>query len=189
MKDFMWWILLEGTPGERMFFVSATKQAQYDLPESEMTDEELLELIDFYYKRDYSIQSENNPQKSSVRKCNIDENDAVNLSRESIKNVFGIDVSDSDFTIEPQPIEASDKMLHYLVNFTIAADKSISIFIDADHGSISQMRLHCSDIYSENKVLDKKKYEECCLFIRQKVIEKMESDLKGIKLYYKLVLE
>ena len=96
MKDFMWWILLEGTPGERMFFVSATKQAQYDLPESEMTDEELLELIDFYYKRDYSIQSENNPQKSSVRKCNIDENDAVNLSRESIKNVFGIDVSDSD---------------------------------------------------------------------------------------------
>ena len=28
-----------------------------------MTDEELLELIDFYYKRDYSIQSENNPQK------------------------------------------------------------------------------------------------------------------------------
>ncbi len=154
-----------------------------------MTDEELLELIDFYYKRDYSIQSENNPQKSSVRKCNMDENDAVNLSRESIKNVFGIDVSDSDFTIEPQPIETSDKMLHYLVNFTIAADKSISIFIDADHGSISQMRLHCSDIYSENKVLDKKKYEECCLFIRQKVIEKMESDLKGIKLYYKLVLE
>lgn len=167
-----------------LYFVSS--ESKFYLPEREMTDEELLELIDFYYKRDYSVQSKNNLGRSSARKCKIDENDAVNLSRESIKNIFGMDVSESDFTIELQPIEEVDKMLHYLVNFTIDTDKSISILIDADDGSIGQMRLNCYDVYSENEVLDKKEYEECYLFIRQNVIEKMETDLKGVKLYYML---
>ena len=85
------------------YFVSS--ESKFYLPERKMTDEELLELIDFYYKRDFSVQNQNHPEKSSVRKCNIDENDAVNLSRESIKNVFGMDVSESDFTIELQPAE------------------------------------------------------------------------------------
>lgn len=168
----------------RLYFVSS--ESKFYLPEREMTEEELLELIDFYYKRDYSVQNENNPKKSSVRKCKIDENDAVNLSRENIKNVFGMDVSESDFTIELQPINEAGKMLQYLVNFTIDTDQSISILIDADNGSIGQMRLNCPDVYSENKVLDKKEYKECCLFIRQQVIEKMETDLKGVKLYYML---
>lgn len=167
-----------------LYFVSS--ESKFYLPEREMTDEELLELIDFYYKRDYSVQNENNLEKNSARKCKIDENDAVNLSRESIKNVFGMDVSESDFTIELQPIEEADKMLHYLVNFTIDTDKSISVLIDADDGSIGQMRLNCYDVYSENKVLDKKEYEKYYLFIRQNVIEKMEADLKGVKLYYML---
>lgn len=166
------------------YFVSS--ESKFYLPEREMTDEELLELIDFYYKRDYSVQNENNLNKNSARKCKIDENDAVNLSRESIKNVFGMDVSESDFTIELQPIEEADKLLHYLLNFTIDTDKSISILIDADDGSIDQMRLNCYDVYSENKVLDKKEYEECYLFIRQNIIEKMKADLKGVKLYYML---
>lgn len=167
-----------------LYFVSS--ESKFYLPAREMTDEELLELIDFYYKRDYSVQSKNNLGRSSARKHKIDENDAVNLSRESIKNVFGMDVSESDFSIELQPTEEVNKMLHYLVNFTIDTDKSISVLIDADDGSIGQMRLNCSDVYSDNKVLNKKEYEACYLFIRQNVIEKMEADLKGVKLYYML---
>lgn len=53
---------------------------------------------------------------------------------ENIKIVFGMDVSESDFTIDLQPAEEADKLLHYLVNFTIDTDKSVSIFIDADNG-------------------------------------------------------
>lgn len=41
------------------YFVGS--ESKFYLPERKMTDEELLELIDFYYKRDFSVQNQNHP--------------------------------------------------------------------------------------------------------------------------------
>ena len=45
---------------DRVCFLPDT--STFYLPETEMTDEDLLEIIDFYCKRDYSIMEQETPQ-------------------------------------------------------------------------------------------------------------------------------
>ncbi len=70
------------------------------LPEEGLTDEELLQIIDFYYKREYSmaerksdIAKENEIEKDFKSTGILSKKEAINLAERSIKSAYGEDVS------------------------------------------------------------------------------------------------
>lgn len=74
------------------------------LPETELTDEELLQMIDFWTKRDYSLQvhsEENSDLEEEQSDVNITEQvAAVEAAREFIERFFDVDISDYEDTTE-----------------------------------------------------------------------------------------
>lgn len=65
----------------------------YFLPERELSDEELLELLDFGYKRDYSVVHSNFDSKSEENEVAVD--DAVKkVAAEAVRATLGVDVSE-----------------------------------------------------------------------------------------------
>lgn len=65
----------------------------YFLPERELSDEELLELLDFDYKRDYSVVQSNRGNSTDGRETTVD--DAVKkVAAEAVRAALGVDVSE-----------------------------------------------------------------------------------------------
>lgn len=65
----------------------------YFLPERELSDEELLELLDFDYKRDYSVAQSNRGNSTDGRETTVD--DAVKkVAAEAVRVALGVDVSE-----------------------------------------------------------------------------------------------
>lgn len=64
----------------------------YFLPERELSDEELLELLDFDYKRDYSVVQSNRGNSTDGRETTVD--DVVKkVAAEAVRAALGVDVS------------------------------------------------------------------------------------------------
>ena len=61
-----------------------------------LTDEDMLELIDFYYIRDYSLAESTDQEEEQWVDEPVSEEDAIAIAREKIQRLFGTDLSDAD---------------------------------------------------------------------------------------------
>ena len=71
-----------------------TESSTFVLPNRQLNDEEILEIIDFYHKRDYSMQS---GDKAKISKPKVDDNVkqlAIEKSKTAIKAFYGVDCTD-----------------------------------------------------------------------------------------------
>ena len=69
------------------------KESKFFIPEFDLTDEDLLEIIDFYYIREYSLmEKETNETKYPVD-FELDEEKLVDESKDLISRIFDIDIS------------------------------------------------------------------------------------------------
>lgn len=90
---------------DRICFLA--ENSTFYLPDAPMTDEDLLELIDFYYKRDYSIESTSRNEEDDYQKVEeISHEEAVGKASAVLETVFGIDTD--SFEIETQYDQALD---------------------------------------------------------------------------------
>lgn len=113
------------------------------LPERTLTDEELLELIDFYYKRDFSLaqsyaeDSEKSEEQEAEKADIISEEEAVRLAQELIRKIHGVDVS--TWTTEAELVEIPhNKHMFYGIDFwEQQTDASYYLSIGGD-GKMSQ---------------------------------------------------
>ena len=125
------------------------------LPDRELTEEEMLQIIDFYAKREYALteqykeehadeiakQKENTErQKSEIIKSGcITEEEAVEIAKEWLVKIYGVtgDNMEIDYYFEGDtPIVGKTGFYH--VNWRdIPNGKNYSIFIDAKDGSLS----------------------------------------------------
>ncbi len=70
------------------------ENSTFYLPDSEMTNEELLEIIDFRYKREYAVDEKNDKAESVPEEDMITEAEAVDLAKKYAKQLFHVTVDD-----------------------------------------------------------------------------------------------
>lgn len=143
---------------ERLGFCFLVPDRIFYLPDRELTDEELLQIIDFYTKRDYAVtkqyeeeyadklaqERENEEQKIAeiVEGGGITEEEAVEIAGEWLIKLFGITgdgLEINHYFGEAAPIAGKTEFYH--VNWTDFPNRQYYYFyIDADDGSLAYAR-------------------------------------------------
>ena len=149
--------------GERELYFLVSDSAFY-LPDRELTDEELLEIIDFYYKREYALNKRNEEERveeiaqqkeeqaqmaaEAVEAGGVTEQEAIETASEWLEKIFGItgeglernNYFDNDIVI-------GGETGFYHVNWTDFPNRQHYYFyISAKDGTLSQV------MYSGGKV-------------------------------------
>lgn len=116
--------------GDQLCFV--TDISTFFFPVRDLTDEELLEIIDFYYKRDYSLaesQQETNAAPVEMTKKEHMKR-AKELGREYIQKMFRVDLSQETWEVKTKIVEEnkggnSRYYIHYTQNDTQAEYEAV----------------------------------------------------------------
>lgn len=140
---------------EKLGFCFLASNSTFYLPDRELTEEELLQIIDFYAKRDYAVinqheqeyadeiaeQKENEEQKRTevIESGGITEEDAVEIAQEWLVKIYGITGEDMEINhYFAEGTQVAGKTEFYNVNWTDFASRQFYYFyIDATDGSLA----------------------------------------------------
>lgn len=158
----------EDIKSDRLCFVTAT--STFYFPERDLTDEELLELIDFYYKRDYSIRQEEGegtqtPTGEVGTEVFLSDTDAVERAVAVIKDIYDIDVSQMGYSIRSEN-PASD-MYIYIIQFGEQSETTYSVILNSENGQITEVNMDNSGIYDQETVSDNAAYKNQYSLVKQ----------------------
>ena len=76
------------------------KNSKFYLPNRQLTDEELLQIIDFNHKRDYSLQVVNKVEKPEVNMIDINNMEIEEKAEYIIENIYDVDAKSLERTVE-----------------------------------------------------------------------------------------
>ncbi|MCM1155668.1 MAG: hypothetical protein NC314_11000 [Roseburia sp.] len=153
---------IEEAAGRELFFLAA--DSTFYLPERELTDEELLEIIDFYAKREYALtkyaeeeraeeiaarkEQEKQQIEEVVEAGGITEEEAVRIATGYLEQFFGINgegLERNQYYDEERTI--ADENRFYCVNWTdFPARKHYYFYISARDGSLVEVNYSGKDI-------------------------------------------
>lgn len=139
---------------EKLGFCFLVSNSTFYLPDRELTEEELLQIIDFYAKRDYAVinqheqeytdeieeRKENEEQKKTevIESGGITEEDALEIAKEWLIKIYGITgegLENNHYFVEDT--QAAGKTEVYNVNWTDFASRQYYYFyINATDGSL-----------------------------------------------------
>ncbi len=165
--------------------------ATFCLPERELTDEELLEIIDFTVKRDYAyteayeqehaeeIEAEELKEQEAiagnVESGGITEQQAIEIAREKLADIFGMTgdgYEQNSYYNEPEEGRRAD----YCVNWTnIISHKYYYFNIDARDGHLISATYSGEDVHREARVLTTAEVQERIPQLQAAAAEVMDS--------------
>ena len=150
---------------DKLCFVSVT--STFYLPDREMTDEELLELIDFYSKRDYSIKQKDS-QVSSERSTEalLGESAAVTQAADSVKKIYGADVSKMEYSVSRVSNESDPTQKVLAIQFGKDIDKAYTVSVDMQKNQVIWLFATNSDNYSDIVAFDDATYRSQFISIK-----------------------
>lgn len=115
------------------------------LPPRELTDEEMLEIIDFYYCRDYSlterVQQENTVPDGSdkfIESGGMDKEQAIELAKALIADIYGTDCPGYDITVNYDDMGGYGN-LYRVVMADSKTESNFNITVDADLKSVTDV--------------------------------------------------
>ena len=132
------------------------------LPEK-LSDEDILEIIDFCYSRDYSLSQDNKNELSRQNaEENISEQDAVNIVKETVARVYGIDIDNMDVDVEYDVGNGSDGT--FSSEYVYIADKSsgleYSASVDMQSATVYYVEKNLAEYSSSSELENKPLYEQ-----------------------------
>ena len=162
-------------------FVTTTRT--YVIPEKEMTDEQILQIIDYGYKEDYSLRQERRETEENYDGVVSDEQVAENeekikssngMSKEAakelvakyIKNIYDIDVSEYDVDVNAN-YDSS-----YEVHFQ--KDNSIIVNIDAVNKQLEYIHIDEYEVENNNEKADENLFTNYADTVKEIIINKVE---------------
>lgn len=118
------------------------QNSTFYLPEHVLSDEEILQIVDFMEKRDYSVIKENKTvQQYASADENVSEKGALEIAKQTVANIFKIDASDASYKIE------FDKSSSYYINLDDKEWKfDVSVEVDSDNGMVNRISLDYKDV-------------------------------------------
>ena len=156
--------------GELCFCV---ENSTFYLPKQELTDDELLQIIDFMEKRDYSVRKKNSVSElPSSENEKVSEDEAVEFAKKILADVYNLDITYADEEIEFETTQNSkgEKLSSYFVylknrkwefDATVEIDSETGVLNGIDRDNKSK-----EECISGIKV-EKKRYQEYGSEIRQ----------------------
>ncbi len=147
---------------KELYFVEDT--SLFVLPARELTEEEMLEIIDFYYCRDFSLTEkvkENIVTVSPdefVEKGGMDEEKAIEMAKADIKKVYGIDFEEAEISVAYNDLEGNGNV--YAVTMTDNETMSnYGVSIDADQELVTELfNMKQSNNYTDGIEVDQTKF-------------------------------
>ena len=132
------------------------------LPEK-LSDEDILEIIDFCYSRDYSLSQYNKNELSNQNvEENISEQDAVNIAKETVARVYGIDIHNVDVDVEHDMSNGSDGT--FSSEYVYITDKSSGIeysaAVDMQSVTVYYVEKNLAEYSSSSELENKPLYEQ-----------------------------
>lgn len=138
------------------------------LPDRVLTDEELLEIIDFYHILDYSLQTSDEAEgyaKELEERKNqkpeadsMSEGDAVGKAAEYMKTFFGVSVDSMETAVEYIPAELDGRENDYQITFT-QGDIRYTVSIECVTGAFGSISKNVEGVeyYQDNLAVDEDK--------------------------------
>lgn len=137
----------QGDTDKRAEFYFVEDKSLFVMPSRELTEEEMLEMIDFYYCRDYSLmektkqenKSEVNSDKAvkniSKDKNSKDDDKAMELAKKVVSDIYGVNCEGFDNAIEYDDkrdvytvtMKDSNRMLNYCVTLDSSKKEVLEI--------------------------------------------------------------
>ena len=156
--------------GELCFCV---ENSTFYLPKQELTDDELLQIIDFMEKRDYSVRKKNSVSELlSSENEKVSEDEAVEFAKKILADVYNLDITYADEEIEFETTQNSkgEKLSSYFVYLKNRKwEFDATVEIDSETGVLNGI-----DIDNKSKEecisgikVEKKRYQEYGSEIRQ----------------------
>lgn len=156
--------------GELCFCV---ENSTFYLPKQELTDDELLQIIDFMEKRDYSVRKKNSVSElPSSENEKVSEDEAVEFAKKILTDVYNLDITYADEEIEFETTQNSkgEKLSSYFVYLKNRKwEFDATVEIDSETGVLNGI-----DIDNKSKEecisgikVEKKRYQEYGSEIRQ----------------------
>lgn len=135
---------------------------RFYLPEK-LSDEDILEIIDFCYSRDYSLSQYNKNELSNQNvEENISEQDAVNIAKETVARVYGIDIHNVDVDVEHDMSNGSDGT--FSSEYVYITDKSSGIeysaAVDMQSVTVYYVEKNLAEYSSSSELENKPLYEQ-----------------------------
>ena len=156
--------------GELCFCV---ENSTFYLPKQELADDELLQIIDFMEKRDYSVRKKNSVSElPSSENEKVSEDEAVEFAKKILADVYNLDITYADEEIEFETTQNSkgEKLSSYFVYLKNRKwEFDATVEIDSETGVLNGI-----DIDNKSKEecisgikVEKKRYQEYGSEIRQ----------------------
>ena len=156
--------------GELCFCV---ENSTFYLPKQELTDDELLQIIDFMEKHDYSVRKKNSVSElPSSENEKVSEDEAVEFAKKILADVYNLDITYADEEIEFETTQNSkgEKLSRYFVYLKNRKwEFDATVEIDSETGVLNGI-----DIDNKSKEecisgikVEKKRYQEYGSEIRQ----------------------
>ena len=134
-----------------------------------MSDEELLEIIDFYIKRDFSLES-TTAEKTEKFNQNLEtESLIVKAAKQNIEEFFEVDMED-EYHIEYG--EITDRVMFDM------DEGNAMILLDAQEHTINEMRLNIDGMYAEGMKFEQFDYDEVYKILKGKLCKLSEKKYK-----------
>lgn len=140
----------------RLCFLATT--STFFLPARQLTDEELLELIDFNYKREYSYQEELAKAENRTRKTSSAENvseqagisreEAVDIGRQWIQKIYGKNVDGWNYSIrKTDSFKNKGYCIYYVTYKESKTNAEYMVTLSNETGKVS----HVNCVYNGKK--------------------------------------
>lgn len=176
-------------------FVTITRT--YVIPEKEMTDEQILQIIDYGYKEDYSLRQESRGTEENYDGVVSDEQVAENkekikssdgmskeeakeLAAKYIKNIYDIDVSEYDVDVNAN-YDSS-----YEVHFQ--KDNSIIVNIDAVNKQLEYIHIDKYEVENNNEKADENLFTNYASTVKEIIVNKASLAETDSKYHYEYTL-
>lgn len=116
------------------------------LPKSELTDEQLLQIIDFNERRDYALAKQNQADRARAAQRSVDEtanklteDQAIEAAKQYVSKIYGLDTNRARTAVDVTTYEDSEDD-EYCVSLSDESWQSgYQLLIDAQNGELRQM--------------------------------------------------
>lgn len=159
--------------GKELFF--CISESKFYLPDRIMSDEELLEIIDFYIKRDFSLESTTAEKTENFNQNLETESLIVKAAKQNIEEFFEVDMED-EYHIEYG--EIADQVMFDM------DEGNAMILLDAQEHTINEMRLNIDGMYAEGMKFEQFDYDEVYKILKGKLCKLSEKNISAAKVMY-----
>ncbi len=141
----------------------AVEESTFILPDEPLSEEEMLQIIDFHFKRDFSLDKMNaaNNAASQIQIDEVTEDKAVQIARELVKSVLDLDLAGYE-TVITNP--DGDIKIEFLQN-----ERSYKVLVNKKTGRVTEFEFDRDRMQNTDVAVDEplyiEKYKEITEFL------------------------